>query len=60
MGMHEHRQYVEYEVDATLESAKYKASCSASGCDDKSSKDGGNSTTRYEAGNNLSVLPATI
>lgn len=47
----------EYEVDATLESAKYKV---GSATDDKSAKDGGNSTTRYEVGNNLNVLPATI
>mgnify|MGYP001559136339 CR=1 FL=1 len=50
----------EYEVDATLESAKYKPGCTASGCDNKSAKDGGNSTTRYEVGNNLNVLPATF
>ena len=47
----------QYEVDARLESAKYKAGCTASGCDDKASKDGGNSSVRYEAGNNLNVLP---
>src|SRR3989344_3998345 len=49
----------EYEIDATLESAKYKSGCTGS-CDDKSSKDGGNSATRYEVGNNLNVLPATL
>lgn len=57
----------DYEIDAALESAKYKPSCSASGCEDKGLTDGGNSTTtpgllvtvlndRYEAGNNLNVL----
>ena len=50
----------EYEIDATLESAKYKASCTASGCDDKSARDGGNSATRYETGNNLNILPTTL
>lgn len=50
----------EYEVDAKLESAKYKDGCTASGCDEKSAKDGGNSATRYEIGNNLNVLPATL
>lgn len=50
----------EYEVDARLESAKYMSSCTASGCDDKSTKDGGNSATRYEVGNNLNVLPTTL
>lgn len=57
----------DYEIDAALESAKYKPLCSASGCDDKGLADGGNSTTtsgslitalsdRYEQGNNLNVL----
>lgn len=50
----------EYEVDAKLESAKYMASCTATNCDDKAAKDGGNSTTRYEIGNNLNILPATL
>ena len=50
----------EYEADATLESAKYKYDCTTSGCDRKATKDGGNSTTRYEIGNNLNVLPATL
>lgn len=50
----------QYEVDASLESAKYKPSCTASNCDDKSARDGGNSATRYETGNNLNVLPATF
>lgn len=48
-----------YEVDAALESEKYKPSCTATNCDDKASKDGGNSATRYEMGNTLDVLPAT-
>lgn len=50
----------QYEVDASLESAKYKPSCTASNCDDKSARDGGNSSTRYETGNNLNVLPTTF
>ena len=58
----------EYEFDAALESAKYKAGCTASGCDDKGLTDGGNSNAtvtptgnndRYEVGNNLNVLPST-
>lgn len=58
----------EYEVDAALESAKYKPGCSVTNCDDKGLTDGGNSGTtsiptgnnnRYEVGNNLLVLPAT-
>lgn len=48
-----------YEVDAALESEKYKPSCTATNCDDKASKDGGNSATRYEAGNTLDILPST-
>lgn len=58
----------EYEVDAALESAKYKPGCSGATCDDKGLTDGGNSNAtvsptgnndRYEVGNNLNVLPAT-
>lgn len=57
----------EYEVDAALESAKYKPGCTASNCEDKGTLDGGNSNAtvsptglndRYEQGNNLNVLPA--
>lgn len=57
-GCNKYSTYL-YEVDASLESEKYKASCTASGCDDKASKDGGNSATRYEIGNTLDILPAT-
>lgn len=58
----------QYEIDAALESAKYKPGCTVSGCDDKGSLDGGNSNTtpsgttandRYEMGNNLKVLSPT-
>ncbi len=57
----------QYEVDAALESAKYKPSCVVANCDDKGLTDGGNSNTpsgtplnnRYEVGNNLYVLPAS-
>lgn len=42
-----------FEIDATLESAAYVTD------DAKASKDGGNSTYRYEVGTNLNVLPAS-
>ena len=44
-----------FELDATLESDAYKAG----GTEDKPGKDGGNSSTRYEIGTNLNILPAT-
>jgi len=44
-----------FELDATLESDAYKAT----GTDDKPAKDGGNSSTRYEVGTSLNILPAT-
>ncbi len=53
----------EYEIDATLESAKYRPGCTVANCDDKGINDGGNSSAatalggRYEVGNNLKVLP---
>src|SRR3989344_2377107 len=42
-----------FEIDATLESAAYVTD------DAKASKDGGNSTYRYEVGTNLNVLPSS-
>jgi len=53
----------QYELDATLESAKWQPGCSVSNCEDKGANDGGNSNAgtplggRYEIGNNLNVLP---
>ena len=44
-----------FELDATLESDAYKAT----GTEDKPGKDGGNSSTRYEVGTSLNILPAT-
>ena len=44
-----------FELDATLESDAYKAG----GTEDKPGKDGGNSSTRYEVGTSLKILPAT-
>jgi prepilin-type N-terminal cleavage/methylation domain-containing protein len=45
---------IAFEIDATLESAAY----GVGGTDDKAAKDGGNSTTMYETGTNLTILPA--
>ena len=45
-----------FELDATLESDAYKAGSTE---DDKPAKDGGNSSTRYEVGTSLKILPAT-
>ncbi len=57
-GCNKYSTYL-YEIDAALESEKYKPSCTATNCDDKASKDGGGSATRYEIGNTLDILPAT-
>ncbi len=47
---------LQYEIDATLESAAYGNS--ATGSDNKMASDGGNSTIQYEVGTNLSILGA--
>ena len=44
-----------FEIDATLESDAY----GPTGTDNKAAKDGGNSSTRYEVGTSLNILPAT-
>jgi prepilin-type N-terminal cleavage/methylation domain-containing protein len=42
-----------FEVDTTLESSAY----GVSGADDKSAKDGGNNSSLYEVGTDLTILP---